>query len=462
MATRTGASMGILAALAFFALLSLVMFVLFVIFAARAQKNGAQVEQLQQDLAAAIRPEEQNDRWEELRRASGARQGVVTYLDEQNAELIRVIGGNPRRDTPETIRQKIAERMDQVEEGEDVPSLMSYIEELEAEKDKLETELADTRRALDDAQADMRAAIDRLETAKTEHAATVSTLKEQIADNTQDVDRYREDVTSSKRSFEEQLAQVREDAEQRVASLETNLEDSQNRIFILEEQLANCRGSAERFTLEGPDEASLVDGTVLATNALDNTVSISLGRRDHVVLGMTFEVYDAGTVIRPDDDGEYPAGKAAIEIIRVDEATSRARIIRQRRGNPIIEGDYLVNALYDPDKTYVFTVFGNFDTNDDGVPTPQETDEIRGFIEEWGGVIKDEITGDTDFLVLGEPPILPPEPRVDDPVEVIDRYLRLSREAQRYDALLEQAQSMNLPVLNQNRFFTLTGLSGSR
>ena len=31
-------------------------------------------------------------------------------------------------------------------------------------------------------------------------------------------------------------------------------------------------------------------------------------------------------------------------------------------------------------------------------------DEIRGFVESWGGQIEDEITGDTDFLVLGEPP----------------------------------------------------------
>ena len=290
----------------------------------------------------------------------------------------------------------------------------------------------------------------------------MAALKEQVGENSDDVERYRADVSDAKRSFEEQITSVRGDAEQRIAGLEGDLEESSNRILILEEQLNNCRGTAKSLTLTGPDEATLVDGTVLAANASQSEVSISLGRRDHVVLGMTFEVYNAGSVIRPDAEGNYATGKAAVEIIRIDETTSRARVIRRSRGNPVIEGDYLVNPIYDPDKTYVFTVFGNFDTNGDGVPTPQEGDEIRGFIEEWGGKIEDTITGDTDFLVLGEPPILPPQPRMDDPVEVIDRYLRMSRQAERYQDLFDTAKKTGIPVLNQNRFFTLTGLTGRR
>lgn len=461
MATRTGASMGILAALAFFALLSLVMFVLFVIFAARAQRNATERDQLRQDLSAAIRPEEQNDRWEELKGRAGSRQGVVTYLEETRKDLIRVIGANPNRDDAETVRAKIAERVG-LEEGAEAPSLLSILDQVESRNAELETELADTKRARDDAQADMRAAIDRLEAAKAEHAATVATLKDQIGENASDVDRFRTDVTESKRTFEESLATVRVDAEQRIAGLEGDLEESRNRVLILEEQLDNLRGTQKDLALRGPNEATLVDGTVLATNSLQSEVSIGLGRRDNVVLGMTFEVYNAGSVIRPNAEGEYPQGKAAIEVIRIEESTSRARVIRSSRGNPVIEGDYLVNPIYDPNKTYVFTVYGNFDTNNDRVPTPQETDEIRGFIEQWGGRIEDDITGDTDFLVLGDPPILPPEPRVDDPVEVIDRYLRLSRQADQYDRLFETAQKTGIPVLNQNRFFTLTGLTGRR
>ena len=462
MATRTGgASMGILAALAFFALLSLVMFVLFVIFAARAQRNAAERDTLREDLAIAIRPEEQNDRWEELKRsAASQRKGVVAYLDETNNQLIRMIGGT-RRDTVESLKEKLQDRLKGEFQGE-IPPLMTAFEQMNGEIASLNTELEDTKRARDAAQADMRASIDRLGTTKQENADTVATLQEQIGANKQDVDRYRTDVNDSKRTFEERLSQTRADAEQRVAGLEGDLEKANNRIFILEEQLTNCRGNARATTLDGAQEATLIDGTILAVNPLKNEVSIGLGRRNHVVLGMTFEVYNVGTTLRPDAEGNYPPGKAAIEVIRIDDTTSRARVIRSTRGNPLIEGDLLVNPLYDPNKTYVFTVYGNFDTNGDGVPTPQEADEIRGFVEQWGGVVADDINGNTDFLVLGSPPILPPEPRVDDPVEVIDRYLRLSQEAQRYTKLFETAEKTGIPVLNQNRFFTLTGLTGRR
>lgn len=461
MATRTGASMGILAALAFFALLSLVMFVLFVIFAARAQRNATERDALRDDLAIAIRPEEQNDRWEELKRAAAAqRKGVVTYLDEANTQLIQMIGGT-RRDTPETLKNKLQESLKGDFEGE-IPPLLTAFEQMDGKIASLKTQLEDTNRARDAAQADLQAANDRFEAAKKENAQTIATLQEQIGQNKQDVDRYRTDVNESKRTFEQHLSQTRADAEQRVAGLESDLDKAKNRIYILEEQLSNCRGNAQATTLGGTDEAALIDGTVLAVNPLKNEVSIGLGRRNHVVLGMTFEVYNVGTTLRADKDGNYPPGKAAIEVIRIDEATSRARVIRSTRGNPIIEGDLLVNALYDPNKTYVFTVYGNFDTNGDGIPTPQEADQIRGFVQQWGGVIEDDITGNTDFLVLGTPPILPPEPGVDDPVEVINRYLRLSREAKRYSELFDTAKKTGIPVLNQNRFFTLTGLTGRR
>lgn len=460
MATRTGASMGIVAALAFFALLSLVMFVLFVIFAARAQKNATELEAARSDLRVAVRPEEQGDRWEVLKREAGSSKGVVGYLDETNQKLIRMIGGT-RRDTDETIKTKIREGLGKAED-EDVPPLLSLLDQMRGRIASLETQNQDATRARDDALADLQATTERFDRARDEHSATIEALRDEIDRNDQDVDLYRTDVTESKRAFEEQLAQVREDAEQRVAALESDIEDARSRIYILEEQLANCRGETRDNGLGRPDEATVVDGSILAANPRRQEVSISLGARDRVVLGMTFEVYNAGTNLRPNDEGEYPPGKAAIEVITVDDATSRARIIRQRQGNPIIEGDILVNPLFDPNKKYVFTVYGNFDTNGDGIPTPSEGDEIRGYVESWGGILEDTITGNTDFLVLGEPPILPPPPGVDDPVEVIDRYLRLNRQAQTYQDLFETAKKTGIPVLNQNRFFTLTGLSGRR
>jgi hypothetical protein len=173
---------------------------------------------------------------------------------------------------------------------------------------------------------------------------------------------------------------------------------------------------------------------------------------------MTFAVYTEPTDIRPDaDTGNYPEGKASLEVIRIDENTATARILRERRGNPVVRGDVVANAVYDPRKTYKFLVYGNFDADGDGRATFEEQTQIRARIEAWGGKVQSELTGDTDFLVLGERPVLPPEPAGNAPIEAINFYISLRRQAQRYDELFEKAQATSIPVLNQNRLYTLTG-----
>jgi hypothetical protein len=192
-------------------------------------------------------------------------------------------------------------------------------------------------------------------------------------------------------------------------------------------------------------------------NATSGSMTINRGRQHRMVLGASFAVYDDATNIRPDAQGNYPAGKATIEVMRIGETTSECRITRSTAGNPVVRGDVIANALYDPNKTYKFTVFGNFDTNGDGRYTPQERDDLAAFIRQWNGEVADTLEGDVDFLVLGQKPILPPEPRPNDPIEVVQHYLRIQARVREYEQLLEQARSTQVPVLNQNRLYTLIG-----
>ena len=169
---------------------------------------------------------------------------------------------------------------------------------------------------------------------------------------------------------------------------------------------------------------------------------------------------DAGS-IRPDPrTGDYARGKATLEVTRVDDTTSTARVLSSQRGNPVIRGDVMANALYDPAKVYSFLVFGNFDTNGDGLASADEQTDVKAQIQEWGGNITQALSGDVDFLVLGSRPVLPPTPPADAPVPVVQEFIRLKRTVQEYDRLLEQATATSIPVLNQNRLFTLTGRRG--
>ncbi len=240
--------------------------------------------------------------------------------------------------------------------------------------------------------------------------------------------------------------------------LRSTIAEQRSELTVLKTQLARLRGEGGTDRVAGVPEESLVDATVSRVDPVAREVVLSIGRGQKVILGMTFAIYSYATDIRPDPlTGVYPLGKAVVEVTRVNDGFSMARIIEESRGNPIIKGDVAANAVYDPNKTYKFMVYGNFDLNADGVATPLEGEDLKALIQRWGGDLAAEITGDLDFVVLGGKPVLGPEPPTGSPVEVVEEFLRRKRVIERYDRLFESAQTTAIPVLNENRLRTLIG-----
>src|SRR5207247_1031794 len=104
-----------------------------------------------------------------------------------------------------------------------------------------------------------------------------------------------------------------------------------------------------------------------------------------------------------------------------------------------------------------FLIFGNFDPNGVGVATPGGAEDLKALIVSWGGKVTDELTGSVDFLILGQKPQLPPKPTVDSPDAVVKEYIRLNGIVEKYKQLQEQAVSTSVPILNENRLYTLIG-----
>ena len=82
---------------------------------------------------------------------------------------------------------------------------------------------------------------------------------------------------------------------------------------------------------------------------------------------------------------------------------------------------------------------------------------MRSKIAAWRGEVMEDLGGDVDFLVLGERPVLPPEPSRNAPIEVLQEFIRLKGIRDRYDDLARRAAESSIPVLNLNRLDTLTG-----
>lgn len=452
---RTGVGVGLGVTVALLSTATLALFVLTFIFLGQKQTAQRNLEQYKAETNDLVRDSERNREEvrllvEEARKEGKSLVGAVREGLAKVAEKVTGASG----DTTKSMLAKIEAAL---AAGGGGGTLMTALSDRDSRISTLTRQLADAEGAAARAREDLQTSTDKVRALEASHAATVKALQA-------DVDRYRsgidadsKDMQTKVREMQAVIERIKRDASDEKTELNARITRLNEQLLIAQEKIKQLQRDRSSESLRAGDEAALVDGRVVSLESGDGSVIIDRGRRDHVVLGMTFEVYGEAAAIRVDPKtGEYPRGKASVEVIGVDETTSRVRVTRSLRGNPIARGDVLANALYDPNKKYVFLVFGNFDSGD-GRLTPEGQGAVKALIEEWGGKVTDALTGDVDFLVLGSRPVLPPPPRPDAPIAMVEEYIRQRQLAERYDELLKQATATSIPVLNQNRLGTLTG-----
>lgn len=454
MASRTSSSVGVGIWIAFLSVLSLGMLVTAMIFFGNARKAQRDLKNQEAQAAEILKPGEGN--LDDVRRlvAEAGRQNksLAKYLIDSQQQTMEKVTGS-RNDSFKQFSDKAAKI-----KGADTVALLQLINDREAQIATLQGALTQAETDRKTALTDKQAEVDRVKSIQDRHQATVDAINKDVGQYKTDIETYRTEVADLRAKMDAQVAKVVEEAKTRESELTTRADKLQEDNLVLQAQVQTLRGERNKDTFKGQPEFALVDASVVGINPVEKQVTLSIGRRQKANIGMPFSVYTDAAALRPDEaTGQYPRGKAALEIINVDDNSSTARILWESKGNPIVAGDVVANPLYDPNKTYKFVVFGNFDANGDGIATAAERSDIRALIESWGGKVIDDLSGDVDFLVLGERPLLPPRPDSAAGIEIMQEYIRRDRDAQRYDRLRQQAESTSIPVLNENRLYTLLG-----
>ncbi len=448
---RTNTSVGMGITVTLMGVMLLATFILAIVFYGKKQRAEEDYRRTVAENNAFIDVGERAQFADLLAEAQRNGDSLVAYLNRISQDSLRHLTGSSQVTSVDL--QLIDERL--TDSGAN--SLVGLLDKRESRIVSLQDELAKAEAARRRAETDRDREVSRIGEIENERSTTIAALNDEIGRYKSENDRYRAQVGDTIEANNGRVEQIRSEAAQTEAGLRDQLADLNERLLIQQDELKRLKAQNASDTLRPTDEYALVDSLVVATDAPQRQVYIDIGRDSRVVLGMTFEVYSNAAAIQPDDSGNYPRGKATVEVIRIEDNSSVCRIIRENRGNPIVVGDVLANALFDPNKTYTFVVFGNFDAQRNGVATPQERNEILGLIRQWGGEIAEDMTGNVDFLVLGQRPVLPPAPPPDAPLVVIQEYLRKQRDAQEYDRLFNIAQQTSIPVLNENRLYTLIG-----
>jgi hypothetical protein len=264
-------------------------------------------------------------------------------------------------------------------------------------------------------------------------------------------------VASIRQSSNTTLGQAQQQNEQLTSQLNqanATIKQRDQQIEQLTQRLRGIRVNPNEASIQKPD------GEIVRLPG-NNLVVINLGLGDQVVQGMTFEVYDKNIGVPAlgadgTREGDMPTGKASIEVVRILPGYSECRIIRKEPGYNLVQGDLVVNLVYDKTQKYNFVVYGSFDLDADGRPSQGDAEVIRRLITQWGGNVVNEVNVNTDFVVMGIEPQVEAAPPADNAVEQA-AHQRALQELDRYLDVRKQAMSLNIPILNQNRFLNFVG-----
>jgi len=453
MAARTGASVGVAVTITILGAMSLGLFVTTMVFYGNAQSAQSELDAANEDYKQFVSPQEREHAAIRAIRdeASRERKTVVGFLATNKSELMQTVIGEPSLGMAE-LRERLANV-----EGAEGSSLLGLIELKNDQIATLDEQLVAAESERRAAQAAARDEAERVADIENDFNGAASDMQNEVSVYADSNKQLADGFIAIEGRRIDQMEELRNDFVSREQRMQNAVDELENENIALQAQIARLLGEGGVDRAMPLNEEALVDGTVNQVSSGDEIV-ISIGRNKKAILGMTFAIYDDATDIRIDEEtGEYPQGKAVVEIIRVEETFSRARVISFSQGNPIVRGDVIANAIYDPTKTYKFVVDGLFDTDKDGIASRFERETLEALIERWGGILVNDISGDVDFVVLGEKPILPPQPTSGAPVATIQEYVRLQQEIQRYDDLMEKAQLTSMPLLNANRLETLIG-----
>lgn len=244
-----------------------------------------------------------------------------------------------------------------------------------------------------------------------------------------------------------------------LAATTTELEKVKGQLKKTRDDLGKCEEILKRYRVN-PNRRLLRSAGMITRAPGDGTVFINLGYGSEVFPGLTFEVYDKKkglpslTTANPEAPDQLPNGKGSIEIVRILDSGAECRVIRST--TPIVEGDLILNLIYNTHTRFTFAIYGDFDLANNGQASPGDIDVLRRLVTQWGGKVSDTISVDTDFLVLGADPKVQALPESPTAADQEKHEKQLAAKAA-YDEKLSDAVKLGVPILNQNRFLFFSG-----
>lgn len=442
--------------------LLLVTIALFVLQYMKADDLTKELAKAQKASAAFVNASQLNDdavrkMVDEASKAGG--QTVVAQLRGEVEGLIREVSqtSTTARDALDKTQGVRLEVQTQRRQENKPESWSGLVEELRLAT-KQAGDLAKEKEALKQKIGEAQAEIEKVQAAA---ASREKQLQDNIAGLNTQIAAADKKATDAREEYKKQLDEFRREAEQAQAELNKNIaqktrqiQEMQANINRLQDQVTKLQETRKPTSIAGAAAARKPDGQVLRTSG--EVCYINLGSSDRIEPGMTFSIYPQTGI---PETGE---GKGALVVSSVQKNVSECRISKLAKGEAVLAGDLIANLAYDPTRTYNFVVEGTFDLYGSGQPSLAGADEVKMLIKRFGGKVGEDVTVDTDFIVMGTEPPRPPRPAESAAPQVWQVWRDQMKIYDRYNAVRQQAQSLNIPILTTNSFLAFVGYAPAK
>ncbi len=257
------------------------------------------------------------------------------------------------------------------------------------------------------------------ELSEKEAASDIKEMESTLAENQKTLAARDAELKAEKRRGLDKEADLQNQLDEAVAGNETvnknfqtiqqqlskSLNDMRDDKIVVEEK---NQGLKERINLYEREVFDRPDGQIVKVASRLRICDINLGSADGLTANRTFSVYDKD--VTNFDKGKH---KAKIEVTSVGLYHSQALITDEDPTHPILAGDHILTATWDPGFSVSIALTGEFDLDGDQY---DDRDKLAKMIERNGGKVaathddQGNMIGNIDptvrYLVVGKPPTL--------------------------------------------------------
>ncbi len=330
------------------------------------------------------------------------------------------------------------------------PNMLAAVRSLDQRVDALVNQVRTDAATQANLETQLKGIQDEIAADKTEHARQMAQKTAEMKDLVARADTNRESAVATSQQLDKAMRELTDRYMADKSKWQKEKAAVDQTLSARESELKTV--SHELQDLKKPPTEAQIAAHVISITELGKVGYADLGKKDGIIVGMTF------SILGPNEMGKTTfEPKAQCRVMKIMDTACELSVEQLKADNPVIVGDVLFNPVYDRTRRLSFYLVGKMDIDKSGA---DNTPALVGMIEKYGGRVDTTLTHQTQYVVLGEEPVIPAPPVATAGPMERQQYEDAVKRFKNYAEAKAGADNFGVPMLSLNRFLGLMGMAG--